>query len=202
MTMSLAWRLLAILGAALLAAALGLVVSVRLNGPGPLLGTSAGRWLAEHIAPSRLPAGIHAASEGDVVGPLVLTDLDGHPQQLPLTRGQRVLVNVWATWCGPCRDEMPLLAGFAKAHSADATVAIVGIAQDDQSAVRSYLRLTSVNYPILFDDPEGRAGLGLGNRLGTLPYSVLLDADGRLLRRQHGPFASAKALTEWVSQPE
>ena len=133
---------------------------------------------------------------------LVPTDPYGILDRTHGAGARATLVNVWATWCGPCRDEMPLLAGFAKAHSADATVAIVGIAQDDQSAVRSYLRLTSVNYPILFDDPEGRAGLGLGNRLGTLPYSVLLDADGRLLRRQHGPFASAKALTEWVSQPE
>jgi thiol-disulfide isomerase/thioredoxin len=196
------WRLLAILGAALLAAALGLIASVRLNGPGPLLGSPAGRWLAEHIAPPQLPTGAHTASEGDIVGPLELTDLDGHPQPLPNPHGHRVLINLWATWCGPCRDEMPLLDGYAKAHNANGTVVIIGIAQDDPAAVRSYPRLTPVNYLILADDAQGRAGLRLGDRLGTLPYSALLDANGRLLRRHYGPFANADALAAWVSQPE
>lgn len=195
-------RVLAILGAALLAGAAGWVLSVRLNGPGPLLGSAAGRWLAERIAPSPLPAGTQPASEGDRVGMLALTDLDGHPQPLPYARGRRVLVNLWATWCGPCRDEMPLLAGYTKTHGANGTVVIVGIAQDDPAAVRSYLRLTPVNYPILLDDSQSRAGLRLGNRLGALPYSALLDADGRLLRRHYGPFANADALAMWLSQPE
>jgi thiol-disulfide isomerase/thioredoxin len=121
---------------------------------------------------------------------------------LPDAHGRRVLVNLWATWCGPCRDEMPLLDGFTRRHGANGTVVIVGIAQDDPAAVRSYLRLTPVNYPILFDDAQGRAGLRLGDRLGNLPYSALLDANGRLLRRHYGPFANADALATWVSQPE
>jgi thiol-disulfide isomerase/thioredoxin len=194
--------MLAIIGAALLAAALGFFVSVRLNGPGPLLGSAAGRWLAERIAPSQLPPGTHAASEGDLIGPLALTDLDGHPQPLPHPQGHRLLVNLWATWCGPCRDEMPLLAGFAKSQGANGTVAVIGIADDDPEAVRAYLRLTPVNYPILLDNTQAGAGLRLGNRLGMLPYSVLLDADGRLLRRRYGPFTSAATLAAWVSQPE
>jgi hypothetical protein len=97
---------------------------------------------------------------------------------------------------------MPLLDGYAKAHNANGTVVIIGIAQDDPAAVRSYLRLTPVNYLILADDAQGRAGLRLGDRLGTLPYSALLDANGRLLRRHYGPFANADALAAWVSQPE
>ena len=193
-------RMLAVVGAALLAAALGLIASIRFNGPGPLLGTPAGRWLVEHVAPSHVPSDTHAASEGELVGPLSLTDLEGNQLQLPATSGHRVLVNVWASWCGPCRDEMPLLAGFAKAQSANGTI-VVGIAQDDLSSVRSYLLRTPVNYPILLDQTQGRAGARLGNRLGALPYSVLIDADGRLLRRQYGPFADANALAAWVSAP-
>ncbi len=196
-------RMLAVVGTALLAGALGLIVSVRLNGPGPLLGSTAGRWLVERIAPAQPPTGTHTASEGDLVGPLALTDLDGHPQQLLAKRSHhRTLVNLWATWCGPCGDEMPLLDGFAKAHGPSGAVAIIGIAQDDPTSVRSYLRLTPVNYPILLDDAQGRAGLRLGNRLGILPYSALLDANGRLLRRHYGPFTNADALAAWVSRPE
>lgn len=193
-------QMLVVIGAALLAGTLGLIVSIRFNGPGPLLGTPAGRWLVEHIAPSRVPSDTHPASEGDLVGPLTLTDLEGNPQQLPATRGHRVLVNVWASWCGPCRDEMPLLAGFAKAQGANGTF-VVGIAQDDQASVRVYLLRTPVNYTILLDSASGGAGVRLGNRLAALPYSALIDADGRLLRRQYGPFANADVLAAWVSAP-
>ncbi|MEO7478553.1 MAG: TlpA disulfide reductase family protein [Lysobacteraceae bacterium] len=193
--------MLAIVGAALLAGMLGLIVSVRLNGPGPLLGTTAGRWLAERVVPSHIPAGMSAASEGDVIGPLALTDLDGHARPLPAPQGQRVLVNVWASWCGPCREEMPLLVGFAKTQGANG-IAVVGIAQDDATSVRSYLRLTPANYPILLDNAQGDAGVRLGNRLGALPYSVLIDSNGRLLRRKYGPFADADALRVWISQSE
>ena len=194
------WRMLAIVGAALLAGALGLIVSIRFNGAGPLPATPAGRWLVEHVATPQVPPDIHPASEGELIGPLPLTDLDGKPQQLPLKPGHRVLVNVWASWCGPCRDEMPLLVGFAKAQGANGTF-VVGIAQDEMAPVRTYLLQTPVNYPVLLDQTLGRAGARLGNRLGALPYSVLLDADGRLLRRQYGPFANANALTAWVSAP-
>jgi len=193
-------RMLAVVGAALLAGTLGLIVSIRLNGPGPLLGTAPGRWLVEHVAPSPVPSDIHPASEGEWVRPLSLTDLEGNPRQLPATRGHRVLVNVWASWCGPCRDEMPLLAQFAKAQGTTGAI-VVGIAQDEPSRVRAYLLQTPVNYPILLDQTQGRAGAQLGNRLGALPYTALIDADGRLLRRQYGPFANASALAAWVSAP-
>lgn len=191
---------LLILIAALLAGSAGLVLSIRINGPGPLLDTAAGRWLVEHVAPSPATTGIRAAAEGDIVGPLALTDLDGNSKQLPATRSHRVLINVWASWCGPCRDEMPLLTGFARTQGANG-VTIVGIAQDDSASVRSFLLRTPVNYPILLDDAQGHAGLRLGNRLGALPYSVLIDVDGRLLRRKYGPFPDANALAGWVSAP-
>lgn len=186
--------------AALVAAAAGLVLSIRVNGPGPLLGTAAGRWLVEHVAPAQGAPGIQSVAEGELVGPLSLSDVDGHSRQLPPTRGHRVLINLWASWCGPCRDEMPLLAGLAQ-EGGPGRVAVIGIAQDDSASVRSYLQRTPVNYPILLDDAQGRAGLRLGNRLGALPYSVLLDSEGRLLRRKYGPFADANALAAWVSGP-
>ncbi len=193
-------RTLAIIGAAVLAATLGLIVSVRLNGPGALLQTSTGRWLAERIAPSILPVGVHAISEGDTIGALALRDLDGHPQTLPTAHGHRVLINIWASWCEPCRDEMPLLSAFAKSQGTHGIV-MLGLAQDDPAAIRGYLLRTPVDYPILLDDAQGRAGVRLGNRLGALPYSALIDADGRLLRRKYGPFSSTEALEAWVSAP-
>jgi thiol-disulfide isomerase/thioredoxin len=195
-------RTLAVHAAALIAGVLGLIVSIRINGPGPLLGTAAGRWLAEQVGGDRSSSGVQPSRPGEAIGPLELTDLDGHPQQLPATRGhRRVLINVWASWCVPCREEMPILTKFA-ADQGPNGVQVVGIAQDDPAAVRAYLRLIPVNYPILLDDPAGHAGIRLGDRLDLLPYSVLLDADGRLLRRNYGPFATEAVLTTWATQPE
>jgi len=191
---------LLVLCAAALAGSAGLILSIRSNGPGALPATPTGRWLAEHIAPPQAAPGVRAANEGDIIGQLALTDLDGNLRQLPATRGHRALINVWASWCGPCRDEMPLLSGFANAQGTDG-VAVVGVAQDDAASTRVYLLQTPVNYPILLDDTKGRAGIRLGNRLGVLPYSALIGADGRLLRRKYGPFASAEALKAWVSAP-
>ena len=193
-------RVFAIVGAALLSGIIGLAVSIRHDSAGFLPGTAAGRWLAEHVAAPPAPAGARAASEGEVIGPLALTGLDGKPHALPATNGQRMLVNVWASWCAPCREEMPLLVAFARQQGAGGVV-VLGIAQDDALAVRSYLRRTPVDYPILLDDTQGRAGVRLGNRLGALPYSALIDSNGRLVRRKYGPFTSVQALAAWVSAP-
>jgi thiol-disulfide isomerase/thioredoxin len=186
--------------AAVLAGVAGLVLSIGIGGPSAFRGTPIGRWLGERVAPVRAPLGVTPASEGETIGTLALTDLDGHPQPLPSPQGRRVLVNVWATWCAPCRDEMPVLAAFAKAQPADGVV-VVGLSEDPAMPVGAFLRQTPVNYPILIDDAVGRAGLRLGNRLGVLPFTALVDADGHLVRRQYGPFANAEALKQWASAP-
>jgi len=192
-------RLLAILAAALLAGIAGLVVSIGIDGPGPLAGTAVGRWLGERVGPRpRQPVGVAPAGEGERVGRLELTGPGGLPFAMP--SGRRVLVNVWATWCVPCRQEMPLLSDFARSQGPDG-VAVVGVAEDDASAVREYLQRTPVGYPVGIDDAQWRAGTRIGNRMGVLPFSALIDADGRLVRRQYGPFADAKALREWVGSP-
>jgi thiol-disulfide isomerase/thioredoxin len=194
-------RTLAVLAAALIAGGLGLIASIRLNGPGPLLRTELGRGLVELVGGNRPPAGLEPVRMREAVGPLSLSDLSGQPQQLPRTRGHRVLINIWASWCVPCREEMPILAKFA-ADQGPNGVQVVGIAQDNPAAVRAYLRAIPVNYPILLDNPLGHAGIQLGDRLGLLPYSVLLDGEGRLLRRNYGPFANTAVLSAWVSRPE
>jgi thiol-disulfide isomerase/thioredoxin len=192
-------RLVAVLVLALLAGVAGLAVSIGVEGTGPLAGTPLGRWLGERARPQpRLPPGVDPAGEGERIGVLALTDLDGRPQSLP--SGRRQLVNVWASWCVPCRDEMPLLSDFARSQGT-LGIAVVGIADDNAAAVRDYLQRTPVNYPILLDDPQWRAGARIGNRMGVLPFSALIGADGRLLRWQYGPFADAAALRAWATSP-
>ena len=175
---------------AFFAALLGGIAGMAVHGPGPLLNTRLGQavtlWLADS---ADAPAGVTVAREGDVVPALRLPDLDGRATALPgAWPGRPLLVNVWATWCAPCLHELPELQRFARAQGAGG-VQVVGIALDDPAQVRDFLTRVPVTYPILIDTP-GRADAGviLGNPKGLLPYSVLIDADGRVLKRRIGPF--------------
>ena len=177
---------------AFLAALLGGIAGVAVYGPGALLHTRLGQamalWLADSKAPP-VPAGVTVAREGDVVPPLQLPDLDGRATALPgAWPGRPLLVNVWATWCAPCLHEMPELQRFARTQGTRGTQ-VVGIALDDPAQVRDFLARLPVTYPILIDTPgRADAGVVLGNPKGVLPYSVLIGADGRVLRRRIGPF--------------
>lgn len=195
---------LLILIAALMAGSAGLLLSLRVNGPGPLtsvlMHSRLGLWLLESVI-SPPPQGSRVGAIGGNVANLALPDLDGHPHHLGDWRGRSLIVNVWASWCEPCRKEMPMLAAFA-ARQAPSGLQVIGLAQDNVPAIRSFLQRTSVNYPVLIDDSRGHAGLWLGNALGVLPYTVLIDGEGKLRRRKLGPFASAAELQAWANAPE
>jgi len=194
--------ILATIAVAILAGTAGLIASAGMGDADFLAGTAVGRWLGVRPRSAQAaPTGVIPAIDGQMIGALSLTDLDGRPQPLPAPAGRRVLVNVWASWCVPCRSEMPLLAQFARAQGPDG-VLVVGIAEDQAYAVRDFLAQTPVGYPVLLDDGQWRAGSRLGNRLGVLPYTALIDAEGHLLRHQSGPFASAEALRQWATAPD
>jgi thiol-disulfide isomerase/thioredoxin len=112
-------------------------------------------------------------------------------------RGRPLLVNFWASWCGPRVAEMPLLDAFA-AEQGDSGVQVVGIALDEPSAVHDFLQRVPVRYPILLDAPAaGDSSVLLGNTRGVLPYSVLIDARGIVRRRKLGEFDAAE-LRDWA----
>lgn len=152
--------------------------------------------LASTAAPA--PPGLPIATRGQRVPAVDLRGLDGKLIALPRHfRGRPLLVNVWATWCGPCIKEMPELQRFASEQSGNG-VQVVGIALDDLDSVRAFLVHTPVTYPILLDTPgPADASVQLGNPKGVLPYSVLLDAEGRLLKQRIGPFADGE-IRAWV----
>jgi thiol-disulfide isomerase/thioredoxin len=109
-----------------------------------------------------------------------------------------VLVNFWASWCAPCREEMPLLDATQKRLAAKG-LQIVGIANDSASATKEFLAKTPVAYPILVDDPEhGDLSELFGNARDVLPYTVLVGRDGRILARRAGNF-SESALDVWLA---
>lgn len=186
---------------ALGAAVLGAVAGLLLNGPGPLLRTEAGQRVLQEVVAANAPEpppGLPVAERGEPVPAIRLPTLDGTQMELPAAyAGRPLLVNVWASWCGPCIEEMPELDRFADSQGADG-VQVVGIALDDADAVRAFLQRVPVDYPILIDAPGPRdAGVQLGNPRGVLPYTVLIDAQGRLARQRIGPFAHGE-IDGWV----
>lgn len=177
---------------ALIAAVLGAVAGLLVSGPGPLWRSKLGQRVLQESMDARAPAppaGLRIAEIGNPVPALRLPDLDGKPIDVPgAWRGRPLLINVWASWCGPCIEEMPELQRFSAKEGADG-VQVVGIALDDPDAVRDFLQRIPVAYPILIDTAgPADASVSLGNRKGVLPYSVLVGRDGRLIERRVGPF--------------
>jgi thiol-disulfide isomerase/thioredoxin len=132
---------------------------------------------------------------------LTLPDLDGMPTPLPgRFLGRPLLINVWASWCAPCIEEMPELARFAAQH-ADNGPQVLGLALDSPEAVLDFLGNVPVYYPIVLDTPgPADASVRLGNTRGLLPYSVLVDAQGRIVRQKLGPFKAGE-IERWAQLP-
>jgi thiol-disulfide isomerase/thioredoxin len=115
-----------------------------------------------------------------------LLDLEGRPQAIEQWRGKVLVVNFWATWCAPCREEIP---AFIRTQEKWGTkgLQIVGIAIDEKDKVRPYAAELKINYPILIGGLDGiELARQAGNRLGGLPFTVVFDRRGEVVHSQLG----------------
>lgn len=143
-------------------------------------------WVTPRLLP-HLGAVVGVESGPATTPEYAYVGLDGQPLSDESLRGKVVLVNFWATWCTPCRVEMPALDRMHQRHEAAGFV-VVGLAVDRVSteAVRAFVQERGVSYPIAHVDARAEATFG-GVR--GYPTSFLLDRNGRIRHTVIGPVA-------------
>jgi thiol-disulfide isomerase/thioredoxin len=159
-------------------AAVGLLAA--LAGTALWLGTKA---QAPRAGAEAAPAAIFAAR---------FADTQGRAQSLGQFEGKVLVVNFWATWCAPCREEMPAFRRLQSRWAARG-VQFVGLANEEPRRVERFGKDLEINYPLwVGGDEVGELSRRLGNRLGVLPHTVILDARGRVLESKVGPYLEAE----------
>ena len=124
-----------------------------------------------------------------------LPDLDGRPHRPDEWDGKVLVVNFWATWCAPCRKEIPLLIDLERRRPG---VRVIGIAVDRADAVRAFARELGIGYPLLLDDLRGSTMRRYGNRVGALPFTVITGRDSVVAYVRLGELEAAEL--DWVTE--
>jgi thiol-disulfide isomerase/thioredoxin len=112
-----------------------------------------------------------------------LDDLDGKPLTLSAAHGKVILLNFWATWCGPCRAEIPDLIELQTKYKDRLQIIGISVDDDDADAVKKVVTQTGINYPVAMASPEVRMQYG---GIVALPTSFVLDTEGRVVQKHEG----------------
>lgn len=144
-------------------------------------------------APSRAPA--PPAEAGAASPSLVsqrrpdfsLPDLSGTPRTIQEWDGKVLAINFWATWCGPCKEEIPLFNRLQKRYGPRG-MQFIGVALDDRAAVQAYIKAQPIVYPVLVDGEATAEKLAIlyGDDQGVVPYTAFIDRQGRIAFIQYG----------------
>ena len=158
-------------------------------------GATAGAWIYRSRAPepaaptAELPPLKLAANLPEVS----LLDREGVQRGFDHWRGQSLIVNFWATWCAPCRREMPLLERLQAENAADG-FQVVGVAVDYRDKVLAYADKMRISYPLLIGEQEALdAAAAFGVEMIGLPFTVFSDARGRIIAAHIGELTAAQA---------
>lgn len=130
----------------------------------------------------------------DTLSPFSMVDTLGNEQSSEQWAGKILIINFWATWCEPCREEMPLLNSMRR-DLIDQDVEIIGIALDELEAVRTFGDSLGIEYPSLVPGrDEGYALLEQHNPPAFLPFTLVVDGAGRITERKAGVWSREELL--------
>lgn len=154
--------------------------------------------IAPQVAPETAPVTM-ATSEPPATIPtdlpdFTLEDRDGNPRSIRSWSGKSMIVNFWATWCAPCRREIPLLREINQAHAAEG-FQVVGIAVDFRDDVLKYATDIGIDYPILIGEQDGLDAVnsfGMGS-IG-FPFTVFTDNQGRIVLTHLGELTKPQSV--------
>jgi thiol-disulfide isomerase/thioredoxin len=134
----------------------------------------------------------HAPAIPEELPKIALPDLDGKVRALSDWSGRPLLINFWATWCEPCRREVPLLRAL-KRKQTGLGLEVVGIAIDSPDAVRQYVASHGIDYPVLIGEKDGFAAITAFGMDTGLPFSVFSDRSGRVVTLKVGELHADEA---------
>ncbi len=174
-----------------------LMVLVALAILGGVLGFLSGQWLRDGVTDATSREAVPSVSQLSRAVPEVLPDftlgtLEGPPRSLSSFEYDSLIVNFWATWCAPCRREIPLLREL-RATRGDRGVEVVGIAVDFREDVERYAAEIGLDYPLLIGEEDGLAAADAFGVDPVFPFTVFADAERRIVALKIGELHADEA---------
>jgi thiol-disulfide isomerase/thioredoxin len=153
----------------------------------------------EHELPAEMPTATTSKVIGQMRPGFEIADTEGKLRNISEWNDQVLLVNFWATWCPPCKKEMPAFIELQEQY-AEQGFKVIGIALDDQQSVQDFADTIGVNYPLLIAEYDGiDLSRSYGNQVGALPYSAFVDRQGKVVSTHMGELS--KTQVEEIIKP-
>jgi len=154
---------------------------------------AAREWQQRSVSPTELAAAPVARPPVLVLPEFSLKNREGTLQSVHSWPGKSLILNFWATWCAPCRREIPLLMELQQQHAADG-FQVIGIAVDFREDVLKYADAMKISYPLLIGEQDGLAAVdAFGIEAVGFPYTVFTDARGNIITTHIGELHKAQA---------